>query len=243
MHYYQFHVGDYLSHTSRLSNDEDLCYRRLLDLYYQTESPISLDIERVARLIGFRDQIKVVSDVLSDFFLKSEQGYRNKRCDEVIDAYHAKSDRAKNANKARWKSEEDLKLDLKSDTDQIPTNNHKPITNNQKPIEKKKATIVACPPDVNEQVWSDWVQLRKGKKATVTETVVNMARKEAAKAGKSLEEFLAIWCARGSQGLEASWLEDKNQSKPNAGDRNREVMSGLTRGLIGGRNDVGLLGK
>ena len=76
-----------------------------------------------------------------------------------------------------------------------------------------------------------------------TKTVVNMARKEAAKANISLEEFLAIWCSRGSQGLQAAWLEDKNQSKPNAGDRNREVMSGLTRGLIGGSNDVGLLGK
>ena len=72
---------------------------------------------------------------------------------------------------------------------------------------EKKATAVACPPDVSEAVWLDWLQLRKAKKAPVTQTVVNSAIKEAEKAGISLNAFLTIWCARGSQGLEASWLK------------------------------------
>jgi hypothetical protein len=72
---------------------------------------------------------------------------------------------------------------------------------------EKKATIVACPPDVSESVWSDWLQLRKAKKAPVTQTVVNSAAKEAEKAGISLNAFLTIWCARGSQGLQAEWLK------------------------------------
>jgi hypothetical protein len=72
---------------------------------------------------------------------------------------------------------------------------------------EKKATAVACPPDVSESVWLDWLQLRKAKKAPVTQTVVNSAIKEAEKAGISLNAFLTIWCARGSQGLEASWLK------------------------------------
>ena len=72
---------------------------------------------------------------------------------------------------------------------------------------KKKATIVACPPDVGLQEWEDWLSLRKAKKAPVTETVLKSARKEAEKAGVTLNAFLTIWCARGSQGLEASWLK------------------------------------
>ena len=72
---------------------------------------------------------------------------------------------------------------------------------------EKKATVVACPPDVSESVWSDWLQLRKAKKAPVTQTVVNSAAKEAEKAGISLNAFLTIWCARGSQGLQAEWLK------------------------------------
>lgn len=63
------------------------------------------------------------------------------------------------------------------------------------------------PPEVSEQVWSDWLQLRKAKKAPVTETVLSSASAEASKAGITLEAFLRIWCARGSQGLEAGWLK------------------------------------
>ncbi len=72
---------------------------------------------------------------------------------------------------------------------------------------KKSATGVACPPDVGKQEWEDWLSLRKAKKAPVTETVLKSARKEAEKAGITLNAFLTIWCARGSQGLQADWLK------------------------------------
>jgi uncharacterized protein YjaG (DUF416 family) len=89
-------------------------------------------------------------------------------------------------------------------------------TETKKEKEKeKKATNVACPSDVDKQTWSDWCQLRKTKKATVTQTVISGARNEAKKAGISFDEFLKVWCMRGSQGLEASWLKpaEKTQAK------------------------------
>jgi len=108
-------------------------------------------------------------------------------------------------------------------------------------IKKERATSVACPPDIDKQIWDDWKQLRKAKKAPVTETVVSSARQEASKANMSFSDFLTVWCARGSQGLQAEWLkpEEKNLSK--TGQMNQRVISGLTRGLIGGGN-VKLLG-
>jgi uncharacterized protein YdaU (DUF1376 family) len=102
VHYYQFNIGDYTKRTRHLSLLEDLAYRRMIDLYYTSESPLPLEIEKIARLIGMRDQMQIVSDIVSDFFLISEDGYRNSRCDEEISAYKAKADRAKSANKARW---------------------------------------------------------------------------------------------------------------------------------------------
>jgi hypothetical protein len=63
------------------------------------------------------------------------------------------------------------------------------------------------PSDVAEQTWMDWSKLRTKKRATVSETVVSEARKEAALAGITLQRFLEIWCLRGSQGLEAAWLK------------------------------------
>ena len=70
------------------------------------------------------------------------------------------------------------------------------------------------PEDVSDQVWSDWCQLRKAKKATVSETVVKEARAESIKAGLTLERFLTIWCARGSQGLQADWLKPHERQPP-----------------------------
>ena len=76
------------------------------------------------------------------------------------------------------------------------------------------------PDDIAEQTWADWLKLRKAKRAPVTQTVLNEARVESEKAGMPLEEFLRIWCRRGSQGLEAAWLkpDERKQSSPRQSD-------------------------
>jgi hypothetical protein len=82
----------------------------------------------------------------------------------------------------------------------------------------KESGKSACaqPPDVADQTWKDWTALRTKKRTTVSETAIAEARKQADLAGLTLERFLQIWCARGSQGLEASWLkpEERRQQQP-----------------------------
>ena len=63
--------------------------------------------------------------------------------------------------------------------------------------------------------------------------------KEAQKAGWTLEQALAECAARGWRGFKAEWVK---MAVP-AENRNSTVLKGLTRGLIGGGNDVGLLGE
>lgn len=127
MNFYPFHIGDYISHTSHLSDAEDLAYRRMIDLYYQSEQPFT-DIEFVARRV--KSTTEIVSVLLSDFFVKSEDGWRNKRADEEIAKYHAKAESARNANKAKLAKKSELKPALKSETNQDATKNQEPITNN-----------------------------------------------------------------------------------------------------------------
>ncbi len=74
---------------------------------------------------------------------------------------------------------------------------------------RKRASATASPlrpPEVDEQTWSDWLALRRAKKAPVTKTVIAGAVAEANKAGMPLDAFLRLWCERGSQGLRAEWL-------------------------------------
>jgi uncharacterized protein YdaU (DUF1376 family) len=149
MNFYSFHLGDYAAHTKHLNLMEDLAYRRMLDLYYTSEKPLPPEPEKVARLIGMRDYMQEVSDVLSDFFLKSEAGYTNKRCDNEIELYKAKAERAKAANKSRWeaqKYESVLISDVISDTDKLPTKNQEPRTNNQEPRKDTNQKQIQKPP-------------------------------------------------------------------------------------------------
>lgn len=78
---------------------------------------------------------------------------------------------------------------------------------------RKRDAAPVCPSGVDQQTWADWLKLRKAKKAPVTETVIRSAVAEAEKAGVTVERFLQIWCARGSQGLEASWLKDSEKQE------------------------------
>lgn len=96
---------------------------------------------------------------------------------------------------------------------------------------KKNPRESACaqPPDVADQTWKDWTALRAKKRTTVSETAIANARKEAAIAGLSLEQFLQIWCARGSQGLEAAWL--RKSDRKNFTDRQSETVRALTGGM------------
>jgi len=200
MHYYQFHIGDYKSHTHHLSIIEDLAFRRLLDHYYLHEQPIKQ--RDIARQIGMKDHEQEVLTVLDEFFLSTENGYINPRADDEISKYRKFIEDGKRGAAKRW-----LKGgDSPPIATPIATINQEPITNNHKP-KRENATVVACPPDVQEQVWKDWQTLRKMKKAPVTETVVDSAKKEAAKANMSFNDFLVVWCRRGSQGLEADWLK------------------------------------
>ena len=84
----------------------------------------------------------------------------------------------------------------------IPDSLNKKPRKRSPPSEKPE-----CPSDVEKQVFDDWLTLRRQKKAPVTATVLDHARKEADKAGITFDAFLRVWCARGSQGLSADWLK------------------------------------
>jgi hypothetical protein len=58
---------------------------------------------------------------------------------------------------------------------------------------------------VSPQIAKDFRALRKAKKAAITQTAVDGIRREAAKAGLTLESALAMCCERGWTGFKADW--------------------------------------
>ena len=98
MKWYKFAAAEYQIKTIHLSDAEDLAYRRLLDMAYLTEKPIPLDTNLVARRVRIDQDI--VEQVLSEFFEKTESGYRNRRVEEEVLAYQTIIERNLKGTKA-----------------------------------------------------------------------------------------------------------------------------------------------
>ena len=130
MHYYQFNIGDYTSHTKHLSLVEDAIYRRLLDLYYLHERPLDDCLTTVARLINARGHEKKVAAILKEFFSPTEGGgWVSERAKQEIERYHHKIEAASRAGKVSAQR----RLNDRS-TDVQLTNNQEPLTINQEPV-------------------------------------------------------------------------------------------------------------
>jgi len=124
--WYKFHLGDYITHTTHLSDAEDLAYRRLLDLYYMSETEIPLNTELVARKI--RLDLDITESVLGEFFEKTETGYFNHRCDAEIARYNKQVEnnrslgkRGGRPKKTESKSNQNRKLTLTEEEKEINT--------------------------------------------------------------------------------------------------------------------------
>jgi uncharacterized protein YdaU (DUF1376 family) len=242
MHYYKRNLGDYAKKAGRLTMLQHGSYTLLIDSCYDREVFPTLEQALEWTWASTEAEVEAVKFVLSRFFTLDKDGcYVQDRILQELLEYHAKADTNKRIAIERETKRREKSTNREQSVNEPPPN-HKPITNNHKPI-KERATSVACPPDVNEQVWQDWLQLRKSKKASVTETVVKGARAEAAKLGWELEKFLVEWCTRGSQGLKAEWITEKQTQNglTKTGQRNATVLQGLTRGLLGGQSNVQLL--
>ena len=168
MHYYQFNIGDYASHTRHLSPIEDIAYRRLLDLYYLHERPLNSGLTSVARQINLREYESEIKSVLEEFFTLTDDGWINVRADKEIAHYRGKIEQASRAGRASAERRSNARS-----TDVQPTNNHKPITNNQ--IKERNPIVPAELPDwLNKTDWNDFVEMRKKLKKPMTDRAVKL---------------------------------------------------------------------
>ena len=214
MHYYQFNIGDYNKHTMHLSPIEDITYRRLLDMYYDTELPIPNDIPWVSRRL--RIEAGVVKAVLIEFFVLTENGYKNHRADAEIDAYHEflNKQKANGIKGGRPKKTHGIPKPNPNLTQNNPkqeplTTNQQPLTINHKIIKDNYIT----PEGVSKEVWQDFVQQRKAKRSAITETAIKGIEREANKAGITLNAALQEICSRGWTGFKAEWVQKGNKTE------------------------------
>lgn len=217
MNYYKRHLGDYAKDTKHLSLAEHGAFCLLLDYYYATEKPIPDDrCERIANAYAESER-QAVRSVLEQFFVLASDGWRNQRADDEISETQGKSLKAKEAAEKRWcernanayanasKTHSDSKCERNA--------SHKPLTNSHKKAKEGPADADLFA-GIDPQVVEDFKALRKAKKAAITETALEGIKREAEKAGYTLERALRTCCERGWVGFKADWVKGADGSQP-----------------------------
>jgi len=214
MHYYQFHIGDYKSHTHHLSLYEDLAYRRLLDFYFLHEQPIKH--RDIARQIGMREHEEDVMTVLNEFFISTEDGFVSPRADKEIKQYKEFSEAGKRGAAKRWSTPPNGEAISPPNATPIATNNHKPITINHKPIKENKR---------GSRLAQDWF-LTKAMGDWATQERPDLDIRQVA------EQFKDYWVAQaGQKGVKLdwdatwrNWVRNTKAVKPNPYDVGRVTV-------------------
>lgn len=88
MKHYPFDIYDYRSETEHLDRLGHYIYRKLLDIYYEKELPITTEKHRLAIGLGLTtDEIPQLEAILVYFFELRDDGWHNERCDREIAIY------------------------------------------------------------------------------------------------------------------------------------------------------------
>lgn len=221
MHYYKRNLGDYAKKAGRLSMLQHGSYTLLIDSCYDREQFPTLEDAIEWTWASTTEEVEAVKFVLSKFFTLEGGLYVQKRIQEEISEYHAKSETNKRIANERETKRKENSTKREQVVNETPPN-HKPITINHKPIKNNTALILASL-GVGETIAADWIALRKTKRAAVTQTAIAGVQREADKAGVSLDAALRICCERGWAGFKAEWVQDQNKNSGGVQDARLKV--------------------
>ena len=153
MHYYKFNIKDWTRDTAHLTVEEEGVYRRLLDHYYETETPIPLETHPLIRRLRLAGHEETVGLILDEFFIKCEDGFRNHRCDAEISSYHGKAQANRSNGKKGGRPRKQPENPSGFHKEPTENLNHKPLTTNQEPKDKKTCAQRADHADTFEVFW------------------------------------------------------------------------------------------
>jgi uncharacterized protein YdaU (DUF1376 family) len=224
------YVADYISATSRLTTEQHGAYLLLLMDYWKNGAPPDNDqvLAQITKLS--HDAWTNARTMLEGFFDVCDGHWFQHRLEaEMVKANHnktANSKRGKAGAAARWGKKDASSIPGASlEVCSADSTSPSPTPSNNK--RKEKATSVACPDSVNQQVWHDFLKMRKTMNKPFSETALKLIIHEAEKAGWSLENALAECCTRGWQSFKADWVKDKLSNV----EVRHNHMAQLTRGL------------
>jgi uncharacterized protein YdaU (DUF1376 family) len=239
MHYYKRNLGDYAKKCGRLTMLQHGSYTLLIDACYDRETFPTLEQALEWTWASTEAEVEAVKFVLSRFFKLDKDGcYVQDRILEELLQYHKNADTNKRIAEEREAKRREKRTNREQTVDEAPPN-HKPLTTNQEPrtiVKTNRGTRLPTELEIPNEYIAFCQQERQDLDSH-----------------KVWAQFKDYWTAQpGQKGVKTDWAATwrnwvRRQEAPKnnvskTGQMNQTVMSGLTRGLIGGGSNVKLLG-
>ena len=208
MNYFPFHIGDYASATQHLTLEEDGMYRRLLDLCYTTEKPLTKDQRQLFRLTRAASDAhrEAMLTVLHEFFTETDEGWVSQRAMVEIEAMREKQQKQKDRANKRWHKPEPepgnaTAMPRHPETDAVAS---KPdamaLPPTPTPTPKKDIVVSPAAPPQGTRLDKDWT-LPDDWRAWCTEHRPDLDPQSVA------DQFRDFWVAKpGKDGRKADWM-------------------------------------
>ena len=222
---FQFYPADYLGsqRVALMTLEEEGAYLRLLCYCWQHGS-IPSNPEQIARLIGKGATTTLATTVATMFQPHPENS--SMLVHERLQQEILKQNEWARKSAEGGKKSAEMRKNLKGGSTTLATVVEECLPNgiNQNSTlllqssstssittTEKKSTTAIQPFTVDDQVWNDFIALRKAKRAPLTETALAMIEKESEIAGLTLQDALTECVTRGWQSFKADWVKPKQQ--------------------------------
>ena len=201
MHYFKFNIKDYHYATRHFNFVEHGAYLHLMTLYYETEKPLTTDIDELAKLCMTKseEEINAIKRILENFFIKTEDGYVQRRAATELEKYKENNGKKSMASHIRWGKYREKKAEEQQE---------------QVAEEELNQGHVSKPLDVNISIWEDYMHFRKLQKKPLYETTLKSIRKEAVQAGINLNQAITVCLENNWINFKAQWYQElKSKTK------------------------------
>jgi uncharacterized protein YdaU (DUF1376 family) len=244
MHFYPHNIADFNNATRHLTRVQRSVYRDAIDRYYDKEQALDgSDFAKLCRVLlcVTDEEISGLSIVLDEFFVLVDGNYTHDRCDLEIEKYRSNTTAKAKAGKASAEARKNKRVTPVEHTlnSVEQTNNQELITNNQETVTKskelkdikqdspaKKSKAVKTeldysvwPQEPDKQVFEDWIAMRKAKKGSFSQTVIDGFGAEFRQAitfGYSVNDCLRAAIMSNWTGFKFNWLQNQNAGGQNA---------------------------
>ena len=219
---FQFYPADYLGsqRVALMSLEEEGAYIRLLCYCWQHGS-IPSNPDQIARLIGKGASTTLATTVATMF--KPHPNDTSCMVHERLEQEILKQNEWARKSAEGGKKSAEMRKMLKGGSttlarvveDCLPNGiNQKATLQSSSSSSSSSSTTnnINRPDSVPEQVWNDFIKIRKAKKSPLTQTALNGIEREEEEAGWTLDEAITECVTRGWQGFKAEWVQKAQQT-------------------------------